>query len=577
MKITGSQLVIECLLEQGVDTVFGYPGGNILNIYDALYKNSSRIRHILTAHEQGASHAADGYARATGKVGVCMATSGPGATNLVTGIATAYMDSSPIVAITCNVATSLLGKDTFQEIDITGVTLPITKHNFMVKNISELANVIRQAFIIAKSGRPGPVLIDIPKEITAAEIEYEPLPKGQDGSQVLANANNNFKRVFTVSSPSDEDLKAAAELINSAKQPIIYAGGGVKISGAEKELLEFAEKADIPVSESLMGRDVFPADHPLCTWMVGMHGTKASNMGVTEADLVIALGARFSDRVIGDPNEFAKNGKVFHIDIDPAEINKNIPANGCLVGDIKDVLKRLLPLINQKKLPEWTAKIQEWKKDVPPTYNVSKPDSINPKFICEHIYKTAGADTFITTEVGQHQMWTAQFYPFSKPRRFVTSGGLGTMGFGTGAAMGIQIGLPEARVVHIAGDGSFRMNCNELATIQHYNIPVIIVVVNNHALGNVRMWQRLFYGKRFSETTLDFGPDWSMLAAAYGIDAYKANNAEEFAKVFDEAFAKHKPAVIDATVDIDEMVLPMVPGGKPIYNQIMSLSKEMME
>ena len=576
MKITGSQIVIECLVEQGVDTVFGYPGGAILNIYDELYKNENRIRHILTAHEQGASHAADGYARATGKVGVCMATSGPGATNLVTGIATAYMDSVPLVAITCNVGKSLLGKDSFQEIDITGVTMPITKHNFIVMDVKDLAQTIREAFAIARSGRPGPVLIDIPKDVTAAVTEFEPL-KNPFNVEMLISNHKNIKRAVTLSEPNEEQLKMAAELINSAKRPVIYAGGGVKISGAEKELLAFAEKADIPVSESLMARDCFPSLHPLCTWMVGMHGTKASNMAITESDLVIAIGARFSDRVYGDSSKFAQHAKVLHIDIDPAEINKNISTDGCVVGDVKQVLSALIPMINSVKHDEWISKVQEWKKEYPSCYDKNPKDSINPKFICECINRIAGEDTFITTEVGQHQMWTAQFYPFSKPRTFITSGGLGTMGYGTGAAIGIQLAKPERRVVHIAGDGSFRMNCNELATISHYNLPIVIVVENNNALGNVRMWQRLFYGKRFSQTTLDFGPDWVKLADAYGIKGYRATNAKEFEKVFAEAFKSGKAAIIDARVDKDEMVLPMVPGGKPIYNMIMELSKEMMD
>lgn len=576
MKITGSQIVIECLVEQGVDTVFGYPGGAILNIYDELYKNENRIRHILTAHEQGASHAADGYARATGKVGVCMATSGPGATNLVTGIATAYMDSVPLVAITCNVGKSLLGKDSFQEIDITGVTMPITKHNFIVMDVKDLAQTIREAFAIARSGRPGPVLIDIPKDVTAAVTEFEPLKNPSD-VDMLISRHKNIKRAVTLSEPNEEQLKMAAELINGAKRPVIYAGGGVKISGAEKELLAFAEKADIPVSESLMARDCFPSLHPLCTWMVGMHGTKASNMAITESDLVIAIGARFSDRVYGDSSKFAQHAKVLHIDIDPAEINKNISTDGCVVGDVKQVLAALLPMINAVKHDEWISQVQEWKKEYPSCYDKNPKDSINPKFICECINRIAGEDTFITTEVGQHQMWTAQFYPFSKPRTFITSGGLGTMGYGTGAAIGIQLAKPERRVVHIAGDGSFRMNCNELATISHYNLPIVIVVENNNALGNVRMWQRLFYGKRFSQTTLDFGPDWVKLADAYGIKGYRATNAKEFEKVFAEAFKSGKAAIIDARVDKDEMVLPMVPGGKPIYNMIMELSKEMMD
>lgn len=576
MKITGSQIVIECLVEQGVDTVFGYPGGAILNIYDELYKNENRIRHILTAHEQGASHAADGYARATGKVGVCMATSGPGATNLVTGIATAYMDSVPLVAITCNVGKSLLGKDSFQEIDITGVTMPITKHNFIVMDVKDLAQTIREAFAIARSGRPGPVLIDIPKDVTAAVTEFEPL-KNPFNVEMLISNHKNIKRAVTLSEPDEGQLKMAAELINGAKRPVIYAGGGVKISGAEKELLAFAEKADIPVSESLMARDCFPSLHPLCTWMVGMHGTKASNMAITESDLVIAIGARFSDRVYGDSSKFAQHAKVLHIDIDPAEINKNISTDGCVVGDVKQVLAALLPMINAVKHDEWISQVQEWKKEYPSCYDKNPKDSINPKFICECINRIAGEDTFITTEVGQHQMWTAQFYPFSKPRTFITSGGLGTMGYGTGAAIGIQLAKPERRVVHIAGDGSFRMNCNELATISHYNLPIVIVVENNNALGNVRMWQRLFYGKRFSQTTLDFGPDWVKLADAYGIKGYRATNAKEFEKVFAEAFKSGKAAIIDARVDKDEMVLPMVPGGKPIYNMIMELSKEMMD
>lgn len=576
MKISGAQIVIECLVEQGVDTVFGYPGGAILNIYDELYKNSSRIRHILTAHEQGASHAADGYARSTGKVGVVMATSGPGATNLVTGIATAYMDSVPVVAITCNVPTPLLGKDSFQEIDITGVTMPITKHNFMVRSVEELARTIREAFVIAKSGRPGPVLIDIPKEVTANQAEFTPLATGAS-AKASSIEDESLRRILTVATPQDAEIEAAASLINSAERPVIYAGGGIVIGQAEAELRAFAEKADIPVAQSLMARAAFPSDHRLCMWMVGMHGTKASNMAVTESDLVITLGARFSDRVTSDASKFASGSRIFQIDIDPAEINKNIATCGALVGDIKQILSRLIPLIEKKNRSEWTGRVQSWMKEVPSCYSREPKNSINPKFLCEYISKAAGEDTFITTEVGQHQMWTAQFYPFTKPRTFITSGGLGTMGFGTGAAIGVQCALPQARVVHIAGDGSFRMNCNELATIQHYKLPIIIVVVNNGALGNVRMWQRLFYGKRFSQTTLDFGPDWVKLAEAYGIKGYRAGTLSEFKKAFDAALASGAAAVIDAKVDIDEMVLPMVPGGKPIYSMIMELSAEMMD
>ncbi len=570
MKISGSRVVIECLVEQGVDTIFGYPGGAILNIYDELYKNQDRIRHILTAHEQGASHAADGYARSTGKVGVVFATSGPGATNLVTGIATAYMDSSPIVAITCNVPTSLLGKDSFQEIDITGVTMPITKHNFMVKDVKDLASVIREAFVIAKSGRPGPVLIDIPKEVTAAEVEFEPM---KNPDEVIVSAESaSLNRALTVPVPSDEEIKSAAEIINNAKRPVIYAGGGVIISNASDALLEFATKADIPVSQSMMGRSAFPSSNPLDIGMVGMHGTKASNMAVTESDLLIALGARFPDRVISDSPTFAANSRILHIDVDPAEINKNIAATNSLVGNVGDVLKRLIPLIKKADHSEWKTQIADWRKVYPKMYDSKPVDSINPKFLCECIHDIAGDDTFITTEVGEHQLWTAQHYPFEKPRRFVTSGGLGTMGFGTGAAIGIQIANPKTRVVHIAGDGSFRMNCNELATIAHYNLPLVIVVVNNGTLGNVRLWQRLFYGERYSATTLDFGPDWVKLADAYGIAGYRASNEKEFAEVFKNAFESGKACVIDAKVDIDEPVLPMVPGGKAIYNQVMDLN-----
>ncbi|MBQ2207552.1 MAG: biosynthetic-type acetolactate synthase large subunit, partial [Treponema sp.] len=470
MLLNGSQIVVECLVEQGVDTVFGYPGGAILNIYDELYKNQDRIHHILTAHEQGASHAADGYARSTGKVGVCMATSGPGATNLVTGIATAYMDSSPIVAITCNVPTPLLGRDSFQEIDITGITMPITKHNFMVHKVEDLAATIREAFIIAKSGRPGPVLIDIPKEVTANQTEFEPLKNLSDAKLELSKDKDNLRRVFNAAVPTDEEIAKAAEIINSAKRPVIYAGGGIIISEAAEKLKELAVKADIPVSESMMARSAFPSSNALNLGMVGMHGTKASNMAVTESDLVLALGARFSDRVISDAKRFAENSRVFQIDVDPAEINKNIPVAGSLVGDVGAILERLLPLIQKNDHAEWKGQIEEWKKVYPAMYDARPADSINPKFLCECVHKIAGDDAFITTEVGEHQLWVAQHYPFEKPRTFITSGGLGTMGFGTGAAIGAQFANPKRRVIHIAGDGSFRMNCNELATIGHYKL-----------------------------------------------------------------------------------------------------------
>lgn len=559
--MTGAQIVIECLLEHGVDTVFGYPGGAILNIYDELYKNSGKIRHILTAHEQGASHAADGYARVTGKVGVCMATSGPGATNLVTGIATAYLDSVPLVAITCNVGTGLLGKDSFQEIDITGVTMPITKHNFIVMKVDELAETIREAFLIARSGRPGPVLIDIPKDVTAAVTEFVPAD-GNPAVSAQAAGAMNLRRVLNVAVPSDDEIKNISEIINSSERPFIYAGGGVIISEASAELALLAEKSDIPVGVSLMGKTAFPSRHRLCTGMIGMHGTKASNMAANSCDLMIAVGARFSDRVISDASKFAANTKVIQIDIDPAEIGKNIPVSASLVGDIKAVLARLIPLVDERKLSGWNSRVAEWKKEVPSSYSSGEP--LPPNGIFAYIHEKLGDDTVITTEVGQHQMWAAQFYPFSKPRTFLTSGGLGTMGYGTGAAIGAQTAFPDRRVVHIAGDGSFRMNCNELATIGHYGLPVIIIIMDNGTLGMVRQWQTLFYDRHYSSTTLDFGPDFVKLADAYGIQGWHVSDMDGFRAAFDSAVASGKSAVIDAHIQLDEMVLPMVPAGKPI-------------
>ena len=558
MQLNGSQIVIETLIEQGVDTVFGYPGGAILNIYDELYKNSSRIRHILTAHEQGASHAADGYARSTGNTGVVFATSGPGATNLVTGIATAYMDSVPLIAITCNVGTSLLGKDSFQEVDIAGITMPITKHNFIVRDVNRLADIIRDAFRIANSGRPGPVLIDIPKDITAATAEFTPVSKSE--LKECSCKCNQF---------TDDDIKKAAELINNAERPVIYCGGGVAISKAEKELLELAEKAHIPVAVSLMGKTAIASTHPLCTGMVGMHGTKASNTAVSQSDLLIAIGARFSDRVISNPKTFAKNSKVLHIDIDPAEINKNIQTYASIVGDVKAVLSKLNPLVKEKAESEWNEKVNGWKKNLPPMYTAL--EDLHPKAICEYVHSKIDGNEIVTTEVGQHQMWIAQFYPFTTPRSFLTSGGLGTMGYGTGAAIGAQVGNPKKRVVHFAGDGSFRMNCNELATISHYELPIIIIVLNNGVLGMVRQWQNLFYEKRFSQTTLDFGPDFVKLAEAYGISAIRVSKEADFKAAFDKALESGKPALIDCAIPKDEMVLPMVPGGKSIDNLIMEI------
>lgn len=569
MKCTGARIVIECLLEQGVKVVFGYPGGAILNIYDELYKNKDRITHILTAHEQGAAHAADGYSRSTGKTGVVMATSGPGATNLVTGIATAYMDSSPLVAITCNVATSLLGKDSFQEIDITGITMPITKHNYIVRDVDTLADTIREAFMIAETGRPGPVLIDIPKDVTAAVTEYTPpvVNFASEGPVQLARAS--IRRVTHIQSPTDDDIRRVAALINSSERPFLYVGGGVVIDSAWDELKELAEKRNIPVATSLMGKSAFPTNHPLACGMIGMHGTKAANTGANRSDLIIALGARFSDRVISDSSKFASKSKILQIDIDSAEINKNIVTDDCLVGSIKETLRRLLPLVEPRSRSEWNSQIEEWKTHIPAMY--TKKTKLHPKFALEYVYKKLGDKGILVTEVGQHQMWAAQFYPFSQPRSFITSGGLGTMGFGTGAAIGAQLANPGKKVVHFAGDGSFRMNSTELATIFHYQIPIIILVINNGTLGMVRQWQKLFYDKRYSETTLDFGPDFVKLAEAYGIAGYRVSTEEEFTVAFDKAVELNKPVLIDCGMNIDEMVFPMVPAGKPIDELLLDL------
>ncbi|WP_054742613.1 biosynthetic-type acetolactate synthase large subunit [Cellulosilyticum ruminicola] len=553
MKINGSQILIECLVEQGVDTVFGYPGGQALNIYDALYKNSDRIKHILTSHEQGASHAADGYARATGKVGVCIATSGPGATNLVTGIATAYMDSIPMVAITGQVPNSLIGKDSFQEVDITGITMCITKHNFIVKDIKDLASTVREAFYIAKSGRPGPVLVDIPKDVTAAVYEYE--------HEMPASVQRQIDTI------SQADIQSAVELIKAAEKPFIYAGGGIISSDASKELLTFAEKISAPVTTSLMGLGAFPETHKLATGMVGMHGSKASNLGVTNCDLLIGLGARFSDRVISDVSKFAPHAKIVHIDVDPAEIGKNVKTDASIIGDVKEILNMLLPLVPRKENDAWLEQIQQWKDDFP--YNYQDGENLRPQFIMNNIYDQTNGKAIITTEVGQHQMWAAQFFKYTIPRTFISSGGLGTMGYGTGASIGAQIGRPDLPVVHIAGDGSFRMNCNELSTIAHYDVPVIIIVMNNTTLGMVRQWQTAFYDKRYSQTTLDRGPDFTLLAEAFGVKGYTVHTQEEFAEAFEEALKSHKPAVLNCFIGIDEKVLPMVAPGAAIDNLIL--------
>ena len=500
MQLTGSEIVIECLKEQGVDTVFGYPGGAILNVYDELYKHQNEIKHILTSHEQGAAHAADGYARATGKVGVCLATSGPGATNLVTGIATAYMDSIPIVAITCNVGVSLLGKDSFQEIDITGITLPITKHNFIVKDVNNLAATIRKAFAIAKKGRPGPVLIDIPKDVTANKAEYvKEKPIAVEPSQNIC----------------ETQLDTAVEMIKEAKKPYIFVGGGAILSGASEELYTFAKKVDAPVTDSLMGKGAFPGTDPLYTGMLGMHGTKTSNYGVSECDLLIVIGARFSDRVTGNAQKFAQNAKIIQIDVDVAEMNKNVMITAGVVGDIKVVLDRLNERLEQQDHAEWVTKIQEYKEKYPLVYH---KDVLSGPFVVEEIYRQTKGEAIISTEVGQHQMWAAQFYKYTKPRTFLTSGGLGTMGYGLGAALGAKSGREDKVVVNIAGDGCFRMNMNEIATAVRHNIPVIQVVINNHVLGMVRQWQNLFYGQRYSATVLNDAVDFVKLAEAMGAE-----------------------------------------------------------
>ena len=553
MKINGSQILIECLVEQGVDTVFGYPGGAVLNIYDALYKNSDRIKHILTAHEQGASHAADGYARATRKVGVCIATSGPGATNLVTGIATAYMDSVPMVAITGNVATSLLGKDSFQEVDILGVTMPITKHNYIVKDVTMLADILREAFYIAKSGRPGPVLVDIPKDITAALCEYEPQPLKQIETQV-----------HTI---REKDVDKALELIKASQRPLIYSGGGIIRSGANKVLFDFAEQIDAPVATSLMGIGGFPEDHPLSTGLIGMHGSKASNLAATECDLLIALGARFSDRVISDVTKFAQKANILHIDIDPAEVGKNVSTYSAVIGDVKAILSQLMEVMPKGNHKEWTQKVKSWKEEF--HFDYQKDHNLRPQFIMENIHEQTNGEAIITTEVGQHQMWAAQFYNYSKPNTFISSGGLGTMGYGTGASIGAQTGMPEHQVVHIAGDGSFRMNCNELATISHYDIPVIIILMNNTTLGMVRQWQTTFYESRYSQTTLDRGPDFILLAQAYNIKGYDIHTQEEFANALKDALQRRKPALLNCHIGKDEKVLPMVAPGSAINDLIL--------
>ena len=547
MELNGSEIIVECLKEQKTDTIFGYPGGAILNVYDALYKHSDEITHILTSHEQGASHAADGYARATGKVGVCFATSGPGATNLVTGIATAYMDSVPMVAITCNVTVPLLGKDSFQEIDITGVTMPITKHNFIVKDVTKLADTIRKAFQIAKEGRPGPVLIDVTKDVTANSCEYikkEP--------EAVVRITDTIKQ---------KDIDNAISLIKEAKKPYVFVGGGVIASDASDELRCFVKKIDAPVTDSLMGKGAFDGSDPLYTGMLGMHGTKTSNFGVSECDLLIAVGVRFSDRVTGNVKKFASNAKILQFDIDAAEINKNVKTDASVIGDAYEILKRINEGLEQQNHHEWISHIMELKEKYPMTYN---RDCLNGPLIMEKIYDITNGEAIISTDVGQHQMWAAQHYKYKNPRSLLTSGGLGTMGYGLGAAIGAKMGCKDRTVINIAGDGCFRMNMNEVATATRYNIPVIEIIFNNHVLGMVRQWQDLFYGKRYSATVLDDQVDFVKVSEGMGAKAYRVTTIDEFENAFKEAVSLNIPCVIDCIIDREDKVFPMVSPGAAI-------------
>jgi acetolactate synthase-1/2/3 large subunit len=569
MKYSGACILIETLIEHGVDTVFGYPGGSVLFIYDELYKHSDRIRHILVSHEQHAAHAADGYARSTGKTGVCIATSGPGATNLVTGIATAYMDSVPLVVITGNVATNLLGKDSFQEVDIAGVTMPIVKHNWIVKDVSELAEVVHEAFIIANSGRQGPVLIDIPKDITSNEIELTPVQKRAESGRSRRLSARNTRNTF-----SGADIEQAVMMIRGAKHPFIYAGGGVISSRACDDLKNFAERIKAPVALTLMALGALDCDHPLCTGMIGMHGTVASNKAVQKSDLLITIGARFSDRVTSRADIFAQNAKILQFDIDPAEINKNIKTSFGITGNIKLILRRILEALPPDSVSDaisgWHDEISHWKTKVPKAHH--RKANLHPRFIIEETGKRLGPESIAVTDVGQHQMWAAQFYPHKSPRSFLSSGGLGTMGFGLGAALGAKIANPDRPVVLMTGDGSFRMNCAELSTLAVYKIPVLVIIFDNKTLGMVRQWQHLFYDGRYSETTLDRPPDFVKLAEAYNASGYRAVDERSFIEALNAALddnAAGKTALIDAMIDIDEMVLPMVPGGKPVDEQLL--------
>ena len=547
MQLTGSEIIIECLKEQGVDTVFGYPGGTILNVYDALYKHSDEIHHVLTSHEQGASHAADGYARATGKVGVCMATSGPGATNLVTGIATAHMDSIPMVAITANVATGLLGRDSFQEVDIAGVVMPITKYSMIVKDIHDLAPAIRRAFTIAQSGRPGPVLVDVTKDVTAAVTEYtyqEPTPIAPYTAEML-----------------ESDLDQAAKLISEAEKPFIFVGGGAITSGAAEELRKFAHTINSPVTDSLMGKGAFSGEDELYTGMLGMHGTKTSNLGVTKCDLLITVGARFSDRVTGNTAKFAQNAKIIQIDVDAAEINKNIKVDCSIIGDVKEVLKELNKKIHPKNHDAWVKEVEDMKAKYPLKYN---QEGLTGPYVIEELYRVTKGDAIVVTDVGQHQMWAAQYYKYKEPRTLITSGGLGTMGYGLGAAIGAKFGRPDKVVVNIAGDGCFRMNMNEVATAARNNLPLIEIVINNHVLGMVRQWQTLFYDHRYSSTILDDKVDFVKFAESMGAVGIRVTKKEEVGPAVEKAIALNTTVVLDCQIDCDDKVFPMVPAGAPI-------------
>ncbi|MBS4977490.1 MAG: biosynthetic-type acetolactate synthase large subunit [Clostridiales bacterium] len=547
MELTGAQIIVECLKEQGVDTVFGYPGGAILNVYDALYEYKDEITHVLTSHEQGAAHAADGYARATGKVGVCMATSGPGATNLVTGIATAFMDSVPVVAITANVGKSLLGKDSFQEVDIAGIVMPVTKHSYIVKDVTKLADTIRKAFLIAKSGRPGPVLVDVTKDVTAAKYEYIP-----HRPATVTRETKDIRK---------EDIEQAASLINKAEKPFIFVGGGGVISGASGEIAELSARIQAPVCDSLMGKGAFSGEDPMYTGMLGMHGTKTSNLGVSQCDLLIVLGARFSDRVTGNADTFAKNAKIIQIDVDAAEINKNVYVDAYIEGDLKEVLRRLLEKIPAQNHPEWVAHIMEMKKKYPLRYDESQ---LTGPYVIEKLYELTKGDAIISTEVGQNQMWAAQYYKYKTPRMLLTSGGLGTMGYGLGAAIGAKMGRPDKTVVNIAGDGCFRMNMNEIATSVRSGNQLIEIVLNNHVLGMVRQWQTLFYDHRYSHTILNDNVDFVKLAEAMGAEGIRVTKKEEVEPALKKALASKGTVVLDCWIDQDLSVFPMVPAGANI-------------